>query len=213
MAPSAKVARIEHIGLVQVGAHAGHVAHVVAHVVGDGGGVAGVVLGNAGLDLAHQVGSHVGGLGEDAAAHAAEQGHKGCAHAEHDHGLGDLLSGETGDVLEDVEPDGHVQQAQAHHSKAHDRAGRERHVEAAVEALVGGVGGAGVGAGGDLHADEARQGGINAAGNESKGDEPVVEQPDPGQNQQDHEDDDKDLCNGGILALKISVGTFTNRCS
>ena len=54
---------------------------------------------------------------------------------------------------------------------------------------------------------------VNIAGNESKGDEPVVEQPDPGQNQQDHEDDDKDLCNGGILALKISVGTFTNRCS
>ncbi len=33
------------IALVQVSAHTGHVAHVVAHVVGDGGGVAGVVLG------------------------------------------------------------------------------------------------------------------------------------------------------------------------
>src|SRR5699024_7505086 len=33
------------IGLEQVGGHAGAVAHVVAHVVGDGGGVARVVLG------------------------------------------------------------------------------------------------------------------------------------------------------------------------
>jgi hypothetical protein len=33
------------VGLEQVGAHAGHVADVVAHVVGDGGRVAGVVLG------------------------------------------------------------------------------------------------------------------------------------------------------------------------
>ena len=61
----------DDVGLEQVGAHAGAVADVVAHVVGDGGGVAGVVLGNAGLDLADQVGAHVGGLGEDAAARPA----------------------------------------------------------------------------------------------------------------------------------------------
>ena len=78
-----------NIGLVQVGAHTGHVAHVVAHVVGDGGGVPGVVLGDTGLHLAHQVGAHVGGLGEDAAAHTGEQSHEGGAHAEHDHGAGD----------------------------------------------------------------------------------------------------------------------------
>ena len=70
------------IGLIKIGAHAGHVAHVVAHVVGNDGGVAGVVLGDAGLHLAHEVGAHVGRLGEDAAAHAGEQGHGGSAHAE-----------------------------------------------------------------------------------------------------------------------------------
>ena len=61
----------DDVGLEQVGGHAGAVAHVVAHVVGDGGGVAGVVLGDARLDLAHQVGAHVGRLGEDAAARPA----------------------------------------------------------------------------------------------------------------------------------------------
>ena len=45
------------VGLEQVGGHAGAVADVVAHVVGDGGGVAGVVLGDARLDLADQVGA------------------------------------------------------------------------------------------------------------------------------------------------------------
>ena len=60
------------IGLEQVGGHAGAVADVVAHVVGDGRGVAGVVLGDAGLDLAHHVAADVGALGEDAAAQTGE---------------------------------------------------------------------------------------------------------------------------------------------
>ena len=44
-----------------------HVTDVVAHVVGDHGRVARVVLGNAGFHLAHQVGPDVGGLGVDPA--------------------------------------------------------------------------------------------------------------------------------------------------
>src|SRR3546814_18015285 len=47
--------------------------HVVAHVVSDRRGVAGVVLGDAGFDLADEVGADVGGLGVDAAAYAGEQ--------------------------------------------------------------------------------------------------------------------------------------------
>jgi hypothetical protein len=53
------------VGLEQVGGHAGAVAHVVAHVVGDHRRVARVVFGDAGFHLAHQVGAHVGALGED----------------------------------------------------------------------------------------------------------------------------------------------------
>ncbi len=62
----------DRIGLEQVGGHAGAVADVVAHVVGDRRGVARVVLGNAGLDLADQVGADIGALGEDAAAEPGE---------------------------------------------------------------------------------------------------------------------------------------------
>ena len=46
-----------------------------------------------------------------------------------DHGLGDLGGVIVGDVLEDVEPDRDVQQAQAHHGEAHDGAGGERHAQ------------------------------------------------------------------------------------
>jgi hypothetical protein len=62
----------DDVGLEQVGGHAGAVADVVADVVGDHGRVARVVLGNAGLDLADEVGADVGGLGEDAAAETGE---------------------------------------------------------------------------------------------------------------------------------------------
>ena len=72
------------VALEQVGGHAGAVADVVAHVVGDGGRVAGVVLGDAGLDLADEVGADVGGLGEDAAADPQEQGEQRAAEAEAD---------------------------------------------------------------------------------------------------------------------------------
>jgi hypothetical protein len=66
------------IGLEQVGGHTGTVTHVVAHVVGDGGGVSGVVFGNPGFDLAHQVGAHVGTLGEDTTAQTGERWRSGC---------------------------------------------------------------------------------------------------------------------------------------
>ena len=60
------------VGLEQVGRHAGAVADVVAHVVGDHRGVARVVFRNAGFDLAHEVGADVRPLGEDAAAQPRE---------------------------------------------------------------------------------------------------------------------------------------------
>ena len=60
-------------GLEEVGAAAGAVADVVADEVGDDGRVARVVLGDAGLDLADEVGADVGGLRVDAAAELGEE--------------------------------------------------------------------------------------------------------------------------------------------
>ena len=72
------------IGLEQVGSHAGAVADIVAHVVGDRRRVARIVLGDAGLDLADEVAAHVGALGEDAAAETGEDGDERGAEAERD---------------------------------------------------------------------------------------------------------------------------------
>ena len=60
------------IGLEQVGGHAGAVADIVAHVVGDGGRIARIVFRNAGFHLADQIAADVGAFGEDAAAETGE---------------------------------------------------------------------------------------------------------------------------------------------
>ena len=52
----------------KVSGHTGAVTDVVAHVIGDHGGVTRVVFGNAGFHLAHKVSADVGALREDAAA-------------------------------------------------------------------------------------------------------------------------------------------------
>ena len=83
--------RGDRVGLEQVGRHAGAVAHVVAHVVGDHGRVAGVVLGDPGLDLPDEVGADVGGLGEDAAAEPGEDRDQRAAEPEPDQGVDRLL--------------------------------------------------------------------------------------------------------------------------
>src|SRR5699024_9903333 len=70
------------VGFEDIRAHAGDVANVVADVVGNHARVARVVLGNAGLDLADQVGANVSRLGEDAATDAIEQRDHAGAHAE-----------------------------------------------------------------------------------------------------------------------------------
>ena len=80
-------------GLEQVGAAAGAVADVVADEVRDDGRVARVVLGDALLDLAHEVGADVGGLGVDTAAELGEEGHERGAEAEADDQEGRLGDG------------------------------------------------------------------------------------------------------------------------
>ena len=72
----------DRIRLEEVGGHAGAVADVVADVVRDRGRVARVVLRDARLDLADEVGADVGGLGEDAAADPHEHREQGRAEAE-----------------------------------------------------------------------------------------------------------------------------------
>ena len=86
-------------GLEQVGRHAGAVADIVAHIVGDGGRVARVVFGNARFDLADHVAADVRTLGEDAAAETGEDRDQRSAEAErHQRIDDDAALGFVGDV-------------------------------------------------------------------------------------------------------------------
>ena len=101
-----------NVGLEQVCAHPGDVAHVVTDVIGDDSGVPRVVLGDARFDLSDQVAANIGGLGEDSSTNPGKQGDRASSKAE---------PGDHRDVLEDDVEDGHTQQADAHHGDSHDR--------------------------------------------------------------------------------------------
>ena len=187
-----------HVALEEVCAHAGYVAHVVAHVVRDDGGVPGIILGDAGLDLTHQVRANVRGLGVDAAAHAGEEGDGGGAQGE---------AGEDLHILGDGVNDRAAQQAQAHHAHAHDGAAGEGQAQRPVHAGgPGGVRGADVGLGGNVHAHVARGHGEGGTHQEADGGLPADEKAD--QQAQHRHEDHQDLILGeeeGVRALADAV--------
>ena len=81
------------IGLEKVGRHARAVADIVADIVGDGGRVARIVLGNTCLNLADEIAADIGTLGEDAAAETREDRDERGAEAERDQRVDDLAVG------------------------------------------------------------------------------------------------------------------------
>src|SRR5439155_23057137 len=157
-------------GFEQGGAAARAVAHVIAREVGDDGGVAGVVFGDAGLDLAHQVGAHVGGLCVNAAAELGEKGHERGSEAE-----AHYEEGRLGRVaIRDQVGVRHVneknpEQRQRHDHEARDRAAAQGHGQGLAQGAASGGGGSQVGAHGHVHADVARDGGAGRTEQESDG--------------------------------------------
>ena len=62
----------------------------------------------------------------------------------------------------------------------------------------------------NLHADKARQSGIDASGEKGEGNEPVVQQLEVGQDQQNQEDHEEDLGHGGVLIFQVGVGSLAD---
>ncbi len=166
--------RGHRVGLEQVGRHPGAVADVVADVVGDHRRVAGVVLGDPRLNLADEVGADVGGLGEDAAAEPGEDRDERAAEAEADERVDRLLVGLVGGE-QDAEVAGDAEQRQADDQQAGDRAALEGDVERRRHAAAGGLGDAGVGAHGEVHADEPGGAGEDPADHEADARADVLE--------------------------------------
>jgi len=135
------------IRLEEVCCHAGAVTHVVADVVRDRRGVAGVVLGDTGLDLADKVGADVSGLGEDTATNTHEHGQQSGTEAEALENLGRI-------ALVDQHDRGRTQQAEAHGHHAHGATGAEGDPHAEVASgVIGGRGNAHVGLDRETHAE------------------------------------------------------------
>ncbi len=165
------------IGFEEIGRHAGAIADIVADIVGDRGRIARIILGNAGLDLADEIGADVRALGEDAAAETGENRNQRGAEAERhqridDHAVGGRIAREDG---EDDIVDRDAEQSEAGDQQAGDRARLEGDVEAAGERLRRRLRGADIGAHRDIHADEAGRAREHRADEEAEGDPPPTE--------------------------------------
>src|SRR5690606_22595660 len=146
------------VGLEEVGTHAGDVTHVVTDVVGDHRRVARIVLGDARLDLAHQVGAHVGCLGVDPTTDTGEQGDRGATETYCGDDVDPVLL--TEEVVEDEEAGGDAEQTEPGDGEAHDRAASEGDGKGSRHATgAGGLRRAGVRGRCDPHADESGESG------------------------------------------------------
>ncbi len=199
-----------HIGLEQVCRHAGAIADIVAHVVGDGRRVSRIILGDARFDLAHHVAADVGALGEDAAAETGEDRDQRCAEAERDkrvyhgaagHGLG---HGESERAGQKRVVAGNTKQSQADHEKSGHGAGFERHRQAFGQTLTRRFGGANIGAHGHVHADIAR-------GPRQRGPDEIADGDLPSEIEGRGEDDRAGDRDGHVLAVEICARAFLNR--
>ena len=161
-----------YIRFEKVGAHAGHISYVVAHVVGDGCRVQRVVFRNAGFHLAYQVGAYVGSLGVDASPNTGKEGdrrspkRKPGNHGDHFIDVPDILlhllcagsSLQRGNEHIGIEQHQKPQakHAQADNAHPHDGSSGESHFQGLAQAGAGGVGRAHIGPRGHFHADETR---------------------------------------------------------
>ncbi len=145
------------VGLEQVGRHPGAVTDIIAYIVGDGRGIARIILGNAGLDLADEVAAHVRPLGEDAAAETREDRDQRRAEAECHESVDDgaVVGRHMARADKKTEIEGDAEERQASDQQPGDGAGFERQLEPICERTDRRLGGAHVGAYGHVHADEA----------------------------------------------------------
>jgi len=112
-------------------------------------------------------------------------------------------------VIEDPVPERDVQQAESHHDQAHHRAGAEGHLEAAVEALTGPLGGPGRGLGGRVHAQEPAQAAEEPTGQEGHRHEGVLDA-EVGQDPEDDHQDHKDHGYDPVLPEQIGKGPLAD---
>ncbi len=132
---------------------AGAVADVVTDQVSNDGRVARIVFGNAGLDLADEVGADIGGLGVDAAAKLRKERNQRRAKAEADQLIGRSLR--IRQAAEEEEEYSNPEQREGNHDQARDGSATQGGLQSAAQAGACRARGADIGADGDEHAGKA----------------------------------------------------------
>ena len=189
------------IALKEVCAHTCNVAYVVADVIGDNSGVAGVIFGDACLDLADEVGADVSSLGVDTAADTGKERNGGSTEREAEEDFGVL-----GDDVENA----CAEKTETDDAHTHDGAAGEGDGESLVHSVLSGVCGTDVSLGGNVHADVACENGKHRTADEAAGGDPVAET-ETDSNEKDYNKDDKDLVLGeqeGTGAITDTAGNF-----
>ena len=198
------------IRLKQIGRHAGTVTDIVAHIVRDRGGIARVILGNAGFDLADHVPADIRTLGENAAAQTGEDGDQRGPEAQRDERVDHdpVPAGMAHASGEDQVVARHAQQGEPGHQHPGDSPRAEGNAQSRGQAGGGCLGGADIGPDRDEHADETGRSRQNGADRKAQRDFPAEE------NGDEDADDNAHDTNRCVLALEICVRAFLNgRCN
>ena len=194
------------IGFEQISGHASAVADIIADIVSDGRGVAGVILRDAGFHLAHHIAANIRTLGEDAAAQARKNRNQRSAEAKrhqrinHRAAIGRI----TTKYRQDQEINSNTQQRQAGHQHPGDGARFKGDIQPGGERLNRGLRGAEIGAHRHIHADKARSTRKHRAKRKANGHHQAKA---PGhQGEKDHAHNG----NGAVLPLQIGRCAFLN---
>jgi hypothetical protein len=176
-----------------------------ADVVGDRRGVARVVLGDALLDLADEVGADVGGLGEDAAADTHEHGEQRRTEAE-------ALEHRRRLLLVDEDDGRRTKEAEADGEHACDAAGAERDAHGRVLArVVGRSCDADVAADREPHAHVAGDAGEHGTDDEEDRSTDPLRRRVGGQQEEEEEDQGREHGQGAELAAEVRRSALLHR--
>lgn len=145
-----------HERLEQIGAHTGDITHVVTDVVGNHGRVARVILGDAGLNLTNQIGTDIGGLGEDTSTHTGKESHGGSAESETAQVLElNAVVAVGRAALEDQVHERNTNDTQTNNGVGHNGTRSKRNLQTLSHGVNASKRGAGVGSSGNQHAEVA----------------------------------------------------------
>ncbi len=124
-----------YVRFKEVCAHARNVSYIVAYVVGNDGGVARVIFGDASFYFAYQVGTDVSSFSINASAHAREQGNRAGAQGEAvNHAHQNAKVGHTTNGAKRHVQRADAKEPQPYHRHAHDGTAGESDRQSLVSA-------------------------------------------------------------------------------